>query len=142
MPQPITVRVRAVPGRLVPHERDPRRYIGLRTASAKERESVDEKLVMHRIPGVLADGQKRGGPVHDVLFVDAGAIAVERTLYIERALMRGDLVEVKAEPEAATRELEPGVKSADASDAPRVSAEDLVGHVTITPIASDDAEES
>jgi hypothetical protein len=101
MSQSPTVRVRAVPGRLVPHERDPRRYIGLRAVSGKERDRVEESTILHRIPGVRFDGAKRDSKELDVVFVDAGPVEVERTSYIERSLIRGDLVEALPEPAAS-----------------------------------------
>lgn len=90
MPLP-PIRVRAVKGALVPYETDPRRYVGLRRVSAKEAASLDEALVMHRIPGVLADGTKRAGKEIDVVFVAEGVVEVPRSSYYVRALMRAEL---------------------------------------------------
>lgn len=86
------IRVRAVKGALVPFENDPRRYVGLRRLSAKDAASVDETLVMHRIPGVLADGKKRGGTSLDVVFVaEAEPVEVPQSTYYVRAISRREL---------------------------------------------------
>lgn len=86
------IRVRAVKGALVPFENDPRRYVGLRRLSAKDAASVDEALVMHRIPGVLADGTKRGGTSSDVVFVaEADPVEVPQSTYYVRAISRREL---------------------------------------------------
>lgn len=91
MPLP-PIRVRAVKGALVPYETDPRRYVGLRRVSAKEAASLDEALVMHRIPGVLADGAKRAGKEIDVVFVaEAEPVEVPQSSYYVRAVSRREL---------------------------------------------------
>ena len=86
------IRVRAVKGALVPFENDPRRYVGLRRLSAKDAASVDETLVMHRIPGVLTDGTKRGGTSIDVVFVaEVEPVEVPQSTYYVRAISRREL---------------------------------------------------
>lgn len=86
------LRVRAVKGATVPYENDPRRYVGLRRLSAKDAASVDEALVMHRVPGVLADGTKRGAASLDVVFVaEAEPVEVPQSTYYVRAISRREL---------------------------------------------------
>ena len=91
MPLP-PIRVRAVKGALVPYESDPRRYVGLRRVSAKEAASLDDAMVMHRIPGVLADGTKRAGKEIDVVFVaETEPVEVPQSSYYVRAVSRREL---------------------------------------------------
>lgn len=87
-----TIRVRAVKGALVPYEGEPRRYVGLRRVGAKEIESLDEALVMHRIPDGLEDGKKRAGKAIDVVFVATDEpVEVPQTTYYVRAISRREL---------------------------------------------------
>lgn len=88
-----TIRVRAVKGALVPYESDPRRYVGLRRAGNKEvAQGIDEALVMHRIPGVLEDGAKRGGKTVELVFVaEPEPVEVPQTTYYVRAISRREL---------------------------------------------------
>lgn len=91
MPLP-PIRVRAIKGAIVPYENDPRRYVGLRRVSAKEAASLDEAMVMHRIPGVLADGTKRAGNEIDVVFVaETEPVEVPQSSYYVRAVSRREL---------------------------------------------------